>query len=232
MDRGRTTRRAAWFVLLAVASFCVLRLSRTIVPIDDHPAAVVATTAAAAHEKEPEPALLRAQGTREPAPAPSASGGASVDATRSIGGLVSDRADSPVAGARCELRPGVPVGGFVERLPLALVPVTDAVLTEVDGRFRLDAGPGHWRLRVESPGYAPFERDHLLAGDELRVRLDHEVRVVFVVLDEAGQPREGVEIVVRPAGTRAPDESRCRLRTDARGRAETTELGPGSWGLV
>mgnify|MGYP001258225502 CR=1 FL=1 len=148
-----------------------------------------------------------------------------------ITGSVRERSGAPIASALCQLRPGLPASHFAVPESREDAPVHAEVLTGADGAFRLAAAPGFWRLSVSSTGFATWERDHLVAGEELAVLLDPEVLLFVTVRDPEGQPVADAEVVVRTPG----DDSQAalaRVRTDPAGRAALSGLAPGAWLLI
>lgn len=149
-------------------------------------------------------------------------------ATAWITGNVWQRSGAPVADATCRLRRGIPGSGFLDDEFVDGTP-EETTRSASDGTFRVRAGTGFWRLEVEAPGFARIERDHLLAGDEVQVRLDAEVCVLVSVVGPYGEPVAGAEVAVRDADDASRSRARCRVETDAGGRAAATGLAPGTW---
>lgn len=231
MDRRRGAHGFLLATALALGGFAVLRLSRATHVVHDRPPDKV--VALREEIAPPQASSTLAVAMSEPnTPEAAREPAAQAASAAYLAGVVCERSGRNLVGARCELRRGVPGGGFFERVPLEAVPALATTDTDADGRFRFFAGPGYWSVRVAHPGYSPWERDHLLAGDELQVRLDPEVRLIVTVLDPTGEPVEGAEAFVRETVANGPEDWRARLRTDPRGRAETDELAPGSWRLT
>jgi protocatechuate 3,4-dioxygenase beta subunit len=147
-----------------------------------------------------------------------------------IAGIVTERSGAPLEAAECRLHRGVPASGFAVRADDD--GASASTLSAADGSFRLPAGPGSWRVVVQRPGFARWERDHVVAGDELTVRLDPVVELLVSVVGPRGEPVADAEVVVRAAGARASEDARCRMRTDPGGRAWSAELAPGDWYLT
>lgn len=230
MSRFGSVRRVGLVVILALGGFVLARAARVLRHVEDGP--LEAPPALPSVASPPVTATLHAEPAREPAAATEGLEDAGEASLAFLGGLVSERSGRPLAGSRCELRAGVPGGGFLTLDPRAPSSALATAVTDGEGRFRLPVAPGHWRLRVEHPGFAPWEADHLVAGDEVLARLDPLVRLSVTVLAPDAAPVEGATVTLRPAGARAPEERRDELRTDARGQAESLALAPGSWRLA
>ena len=232
MHRNRGTRAWLSLTFLALGSFAFLRWSRTLGEVQGPRLEAEQRPASGSNAPERIAEHPTAQDTgREPASATPIQGSSSEESAF-LSGRVVERSGRPLTGVPCELHPSVGGGGFFERPTFETrVPAAKQV-TDAEGRFRFATGPRHWRLRVEYPGYAHWERDHLLGGDEVRVILDAEIRLAIIVLDAAGAPVEMADVVARETGGSEPDDCRARLRTDSRGRAETSALAPGSWRLT
>lgn len=181
----------------------------------------------------PLPSSLESSETRRPVPETTGEPHLpESDEVRFLSGLVLERSGVPRGSARCELRSGLSASGFVARAPGDEGLVRAWTLSGEDGAFRLEAGPGDWKVRVAALGFAPWERDHLRAGDRLVVRLDPEVLVSVVVSGPEGEPVADARLIVRARETVSPEDFRLRMETDAGGVARTTELAPGSWSLT
>jgi len=149
-----------------------------------------------------------------------------------ITGFVTERSGIPIGSAWCLLRSGTSASGFLVRAAGEEPAVAASTVSSQDGSFRLEAGPGFWKVSVSSPGFAPWERDHLVAGDALVVRLDPEVQLFLSVVGPTGEAVVDAEVIVRAVGEASPESSRCRLRTDTGGHAWVADLAPGSWSLT
>ncbi len=184
-----------------------------------------------------------AEGAEPPAaglPGPPPIDLASVDRERDLHGTVLSPTRAPVAGARVRaltLNP-LPVD------PQGLRPwFEERVLAEgrsaADGAFalRLERGASV-HLSVEAPGYADWERPHLLVGGRVEVVLEPAVRLVVAVEDARGAPVAGARLRFFQAGSltvglpRAPYAFRREGTTQAEGRCTFEGLPAGAWGFL
>lgn len=240
MGRSSLFRSVLLVAALAVFGFALLRASRAVrnasflaaSPVEA-PASVAVgeesvDLAEAPLSREPEREALDGSATH---PEPAASGDGLF-----LAGAVIERSGAPLPSALCALRRGRAASTFSDTAHEssendAETAVHDRTSAGVDGAFRLAAGSGFWRLNVRSPGFAPWERDHLVAGEEVLVRLDPDVLVLVTVLDRAGAPVADAEVVVR-ARYEESASVRARVRTDPAGLAQASGLAPGPWLLV
>jgi hypothetical protein len=97
----------------------------------------------------------------------------------------------PAAGAR------VTAGGRGAR------PDSPAATTEGDGRFVIDdpEPATSYDVRAELPGYADAHAPHVLARQEVVLRLSPEASLAGVVVDPSGKPVTDFELWARPRST-------------------------------
>lgn len=182
--------------------------------------------------KQAEIDVVAARPGREAAPAKNKEARSDASLASCITGRVSERSGTPIPGALCLLRPGVPSGGFAVSPPTDEQADRDSAISLEDGTFRLEAGPGSWRVVVQSLGLARWERDHVVAGDHVDVVLDPEVTVVFSVIDAGRDPVAGATVTILESPRDPWERALWSAETDPGGRATATGLAPGSWFLT
>lgn len=60
------------------------------------------------------------------------------------------------------------------------------IRTDELGRFEVPVGPGAWRIDVSAAGFAPWWRDHLSAGESIRIDLRAPLTIEVTVRDVGG----------------------------------------------
>ena len=161
-----------------------------------------------------------------------------LDAGWSVGGVVVDVREDPIAGAK--------VSPFVEfKTPTGArerMGVGDVVATDADGRWRFDsvpAGRADVGVEITSPGFAPFagrlgrDRYGLAAEQEpaAPLKLSRGLTVVGTVLDDAGRPIAGALVRTKfhndvRRATTGPDGN-YRLEGCEAGAARVVVSAPG-----
>ena len=136
-----------------------------------------------------------------------------------------------------------PTGAPIAKAKVAVV-VTDPQVTQrageapqpatgetgADGKFAIEGLPGKsFTVRVQAPGFAPFEAQDVGPGAALKVRLAPGQKLEGRVLDAAARkPVPGVTVVGRTRASRGmPEEMLPRAVTDAEGRFVLPDLAPG-----
>ncbi|HEX5041680.1 MAG TPA: carboxypeptidase regulatory-like domain-containing protein [Candidatus Polarisedimenticolaceae bacterium] len=102
--------------------------------------------------------------------------------------------------------------------------------TAADGTFAVPGLAGKtFTVRVQAPGFAPFEVQDVGAGAVLKVRLAQGLSIEGRVLDAASRkPVPGVSVVGRTRASRGmPEEMLPQAVTDAEGRFRLADLAPG-----
>jgi len=143
-----------------------------------------------------------------------------------VRGVVLDHGGNPVAGAAVRVVPRPPFRWRGGRLPNAK--------TREDGSFELRPVPaGNYRAVAHHPGalearvdLPDLEEGGLLEGVELRLGAAEEIE--GVVIDEAGNPLVGVNVLARPA-VQKPGIRWANARTVAGGAFVLGGLAPGSY---
>ncbi len=146
-------------------------------------------------------------------------------------GVVADRADSAIAGARVEVHRGgsllamlQDITKFIDQLDKDAKPLVVGT-TGDDGRFRIEGvAPGPMMLVVRAPGYRQRMHEIVMtskgaAGGVVQIRLDAARPLVGVVVDETDRPIEGARVALMAEGDmRAALFGRLFTRTDEEGR--------------
>ncbi len=102
--------------------------------------------------------------------------------------------------------------------------------TGADGTFAVSGLPGKtFTVRVQAPGFAPFEVQDVGAGAALKVRLAQGLSIEGRVLDATSRkPVPGVSVMGRTRASRGmPEEMLPQAVTDAEGRFRLVDLAPG-----
>jgi len=102
--------------------------------------------------------------------------------------------------------------------------------TGPDGTFTVSGLPGKtFTVRVQAPGFAPFEVQDVGTGAALKVRLAPGLAVEGRVVDAAARkPVPGVSVVGRTRASRGmPEEMLPQTVTDPEGRFRLVDLAPG-----
>jgi hypothetical protein len=141
-----------------------------------------------------------------------------------LAGRVADAKDAPVAGVLVTPRSD----GFD-------VPTPSGVVTDADGRFRVDGlAAGEWRLRVESaPGASSLVVTTTTAPLAAGTKDAHIVvlsgrRIAGRVTDSAGRALDRLEVVCRPG---PGGDEKADARTDANGRFAFEGLAEGTFAI-
>ncbi|MBP9205022.1 MAG: sigma-70 family RNA polymerase sigma factor [Kofleriaceae bacterium] len=136
-----------------------------------------------------------------------------------VAGQVVDEAGAPV--------PGAVVVASAAAEPFPLVDVRrDGVRADEEGRFRLRASPGTWRLHARHPGHAPgtsapFRVEPGQDKDGLVLTLAGGASLGGVVRDRQGQPVAGADVRVVVTG-----------QTEWRAQRQGVTSGDGRFSLV
>jgi len=145
---------------------------------------------------------------------------------------VRDRSSGePVAGATVDVGAAI---GFGARASMSVVGATDAM---GDATLR-GIDPGMHRLTVAAPGYAPVSERVDATGrgsiTEARIELARGVRVRGTVVDPAGAPVAGAQVVVEDVTEPFPVTDRTRevAVTDAEGAWELAAVRSGTFRFV
>ncbi|MCK6445127.1 MAG: carboxypeptidase-like regulatory domain-containing protein [Planctomycetes bacterium] len=146
-----------------------------------------------------------------------------------VSGVVRDSKGTPVAGAECTLLAGVSTWGFAVDAALADARSTTSA---ADGEFRLPASAGFWRLRVRAPGFATWQRDHLVAGDVCDVTLAPATQLLVAVHDSEGRGLPGVRVGLLASFSDLRAPRFAEALSDGAGEARLEGVPPGTWYLL